>query len=95
MPLINDFFIDIDRRWGASSEGKIPLRIIGSSALMLQTNYERGTKDSDVLETTDLSVRAKERLIELAGQGTELHLRHNMYLELVFSGLPFLPQKAV
>jgi hypothetical protein len=47
-----------------------------------------------VLETTDLSVRAKERLIELAGQGTELHLRHNMYLELVSSGLPFLPQKA-
>ena len=51
MPLINDFFIDIDRHWGASTEGKIPLRIIGSSALMLQTNYERGTKDSDVLET--------------------------------------------
>lgn len=48
MASISDFLEEIDRRWVAAAEvGKIRLRIIGSSALMLQTGYERGTKDSD------------------------------------------------
>lgn len=45
MLLIDDFFKDIDGRWGQAPDAKIRLRIIGSAALMLQADYERGTKD--------------------------------------------------
>jgi len=64
----------------------------GSSPLMLQAEYERGTKDSDVLETDDLDERTRVRLIQLAGPGTDLHRRHRLYVELVSSALPFLPR---
>jgi hypothetical protein len=74
---------------------KIRLRIIGSSALMLQTDYERGTKDSDVLETNDLTAGIKKRLLDLAGAGTPLHEKHRLYIEFVSSGIPFLPQVAL
>jgi uncharacterized nucleotidyltransferase DUF6036 len=67
----------------------------GSSALMLQTGYERGTKDNDVLETQDLTADVKQRLLELAGAGTELHATHRIYLDVVPNGIPFLPQRAV
>ena len=43
---------------GTASSAKVRLRVIGSSALMLQTDYARGTKDSDVLETADLTETA-------------------------------------
>jgi hypothetical protein len=59
---------------------------------MLQADYERGTKDSDVLETSELAGRTGERLHRLAGKGSDLHKRWRMYLEIVASGLPFLPQ---
>ena len=50
MQAVEAFLKDIDAAW-PSAHAKIRLRIIGSTALMLQTSYERGTKDSDVLET--------------------------------------------
>jgi hypothetical protein len=53
--LIERFFTDIDTRWKAASGERIPLRLIGATALMLQADYERGTKDSDVIETKQLS----------------------------------------
>jgi maltooligosyltrehalose trehalohydrolase len=55
---------------------------------MLQARYERGTKDSDILETADLDVETKARLLELAGPGTDLSKRHGLYVEFVASGLP-------
>ena len=76
MPLVSDFLKEIDRRWIATQESKIVLRIIGSSALMLQTGYERGTKDSDVLETVSLTGDIKRRLLGLAGTGTDLLPRY-------------------
>ena len=54
MGLVEDFFLDIDSQWPAS-DAKLPLRIIGAGALMLQTDYERVTNDGDVFETTALS----------------------------------------
>ena len=51
MPVVSDFFEEIDRRWRGAPSNKIPLLVLGSAALLLQTDYERGTKDSDVLET--------------------------------------------
>jgi hypothetical protein len=60
---------------------------------MLQTSYERGTKDSDVLETPPLlDPTVRGHLVALAGAGSDLHRRHRLYLELVSAGLPFLPQ---
>lgn len=61
---------------------------------MLQTDFERGTKDSDVLETIQMTAEARAQLIALAGQGTEIHARHRLYIDIVPSGLPFLPQPA-
>jgi Nucleotidyltransferase of unknown function (DUF6036) len=92
VPLVDDLFRDLDARWGTSPPAKIRLRIIGSSALMLQTDYERGTKDSDVLETSDLTASVRKRMLDLAGEGTLLHQRHRLYIEFVASGIPFLPQ---
>lgn len=84
--------LDVDRRWSWSAETKINLQIIGSSALMLQAAYQRGTKDSDILETAELDELIKARLLELAGPGTALSRRRGMYIEFVASGLPLLPQ---
>jgi hypothetical protein len=95
VPLAHDFFRDLDGRWGGPPRGRIRLRIIGSSALVLQTGYERGTKDSDVLETDDLTVHVKKRMLDLAGEGSELHRKHGLYIDVVSSGIPFLPQGAL
>jgi hypothetical protein len=58
---ISDLLEEIDRLWPTTpSEGKIRLRIIGSAALMLRTSYERGTKDSDVLETASVTPPIKD-----------------------------------
>jgi hypothetical protein len=92
VPPIHDLIREVDRRWSQSADRKINLRIIGASALMLQARYERGTKDSDILETADLDVDTKTRLLELAGPGTDLSKRHGLYIEFVPSGLPLLPQ---
>jgi hypothetical protein len=59
---------------------------------MLQTGYERGTKDSDVLETGSVTAGLKKRMVELAGEGSQLHQKHRLYIDFVASGIPFLPQ---
>ena len=51
MKPVHEFLAEIDRLWGRQEEPKIVLRILGSTALFLQTDYARGTKDSDVFET--------------------------------------------
>jgi hypothetical protein len=93
--LVHDFFREFDSGWTGAERSKIRLSIIGCSALMLQTGYERGTKDSDILETRDLTDPIKKRVLALAGRGTDLHKKFGMYIELVPNGLPFLPQVAL
>jgi hypothetical protein len=88
--MFEDFFIDLDAHWSASG-AKTPLKILGSAALMLQTSYERGTKDGDVFETLELDAATKRRLLEVAGLGSEIHKRHRLYLDIVANGIPFLP----
>lgn len=95
MELLSDLLRAVDARWDRPALDRIRLRVIGSCALMLQTRYARGTKDSDVLEAADLPPEAKARLLELAGKGTTLHGRHGIYLEFVSSSLAFLPQDAL
>jgi hypothetical protein len=92
---LEEFFRDLDKQWRWPGDAKIGLRLIGSAALMLQTNYERGTKDSDVLETTSLTDEIKTRLLAIAGKDSRLLDRHRLYLEIVASGIPFLPRGPV
>jgi hypothetical protein len=85
---VDEFFRELDARWGEARPAKIHLRIIGSSALMLQTNYERRTKDSDVLETNDLTANVKKRMLDLGGLGTGSRSR---ILIVRAEGLPSCP----
>lgn len=52
MTLIEQFLAELTQRWSHPSNPT--LRVIGSTALMLRTDFVRGTKDSDVLETVAL-----------------------------------------
>jgi len=90
--MISALFQDIDRLWHPPSASRVRLRIIGSTALMLQSDYNRGTKDSDVLETIHVSKVIRDQLKELAGIGTDLHRKHRLYVDVVSAALPFLPQ---
>lgn len=93
MSLIHDFFKDLDRSWALIAAEKIRLPIIGATALLLQTDYKRRTKDGDVLETAAIDDGLQSRLLSLAGKDSRLHKRNGIYLEVVSSGLPILPQR--
>lgn len=88
---VEELLWDIDQSWIGVQERRIVLRIVGSSALFLQTDYRRGTKDSDVLETAELTRPMQLKLIAVAGKGTSLHRKHQMYVEILASAFPFLP----
>lgn len=90
---VERFLRDIDARWRVAQDAPIALHILGASALGLQTNHLRGTKDSDILETADITNQVRDALLSLAGPQTELHRKHRMYIELVPQGLPFLPRR--
>jgi len=89
--LVDDLFVELDRLWLPPADPKIRLKLIGSCALMLQVDYRRGTKDSDLFETLELDRDIKARILELAGRDSEIHRQRRMYVEFVPNGLPFLP----
>ena len=89
---IEELLRDADRAWTPANEQRVTLHILGSTALMLQADYLRGTSDSDVLETKELDAQTKHQLLALAGRGTELHTKHRIYIDVVANGIPFLPQ---
>lgn len=91
MHLIERFLQEIDDVWSPAGSGRLRLCVLGSTALFLQTDYTRGTKDSDVLETDEIRGDVRERLITLAGRDTAMHQRHRMYFDIVGRGFPFLP----
>ena len=93
MSPIEAFLIELDRLW--DGEEWVLLRVIGSVALMLQVPFVRPTKDYDVLEVASLSAETQERLRVLGGEKTELAKRHQVYLDIVPSGLPFLPKPPI
>jgi hypothetical protein len=95
VPGARALFRDLDDRWQPRELQPIPLRVIGCSALTLQVDYDRGTKDGDVLETKELTPAICARLLALAGRGSVLHDKHRMYIEIVGNGIPFLPQAPV
>lgn len=87
--------LELDGQWGRPEEPKIRIRILGSLALMLQTDYERGTKDSDILYTDPVDGPVRQRLLHLGGQGSTLATRHRVYLDVVSSGILMLPARPV
>lgn len=92
--MIKRFFKDIDTAWQRQrvAETALHLQIFGSTALFLQEpRYQRGTKDADVLETAVITSTVREALEKLAGRNSPLHKKHSIYLEVVRSGIPFLP----
>jgi hypothetical protein len=92
MTRIETALVEFDETWEHPRGGKILLHTIGSIALMLQSDYERGTKDTDILQTNELDRELQDRILGHAGKGSALHTRHRLYFEFVANGLPFLPQ---
>ncbi len=91
MSAIEALLKEVDAAWRLPGP-KIRLRIVGSTALMLQTSYTRGTKDSDVLETDEVTENVAKHLIEIAGPGTDIHKRRGMYIDVVGRGIQFRRQ---
>lgn len=46
----DDFFRELDGRWSQPTPVRIPLRVIGSAALMMRFDHHRATSDGDVIE---------------------------------------------
>ena len=88
MSPIRNLILELDRLWATEGGEKALLRIIGSAALMLQTSYERETKDGDILEIASLTPEIKKQLLRLAGKDSTLHKKHRVYLEFVGPGSP-------
>ena len=95
MKLINSFLTEIDEKWKPVGGEPIRLRIIGSAALMLQTDYERGTKDGDILEAEEITPAVRQQLLALAGPKSPLFEKHRMYIEVVLRAILFWPQGPV
>lgn len=87
------FLDDLDERWTVPLPEPLTFRVIGSAAQFLQTTYERGTKDGDVLraERDGFDDTVCDELERLAGKKSEMLARHGVYLDLVRSSLPYLP----
>lgn len=95
MALIREFLIEIDVKWKPIGEEPITLQVIGSGALMLQTHYDRGTKDGDVLESRNGPAAIKEQLIALAGKETDIQRQFHIHIDVVNGAILFLPQQPV
>jgi len=93
--LIEQFFRELDQDWKPSREKKLLLSVIGSGSLFLQTDYERETKDSDVLETVEISEDISRRLKNLAGRGSPIFKKYGIFLDIVRLAVPFLPQTPI
>lgn len=93
--MIKEFFLDLDRNWKTEGSEPILLRVLGSTSLFLQCDYERGTKDSDILEIHEIDKEIFEKLKKLAGKDTRLAVKHGIYLDVVSPGLAFLPPKSL
>lgn len=95
MAQFREFLTEIDARWKPVGTEPITLQVIGSAALMLQAEYDRGTKDGDVLESRDGPAAIKEQLLTLAGKQTKIHEQFRIYLDVVQRAILFLPQQPV
>ncbi len=91
MKLVERFFAELAKTWRHTS--RPTLHIIGSTALMLQTDFDRQTTDSDIFELGDLDASIAEQLLELGGRGSRLEKQWKLHIQIVKNGIPFLPHK--
>lgn len=90
MQLVEQFLVALAAAWDRPA--RPTLRILGSTALFLRTDYARGTRDSDVLSTAELEPPIQERLLEIAGPSSKLARRFHLHLQILPNGIPFLPR---
>ena len=93
MARIRQFLCEIDARWKPLGGEPFTLQVIGSAALMLRCDYDRGTKDGDILESKDLPAAVKAQLLALADKGSDLHKDFRIYIDIVRSAILFAPQR--
>lgn len=86
-----DFLSELDRAWMSIGVEPIDIKIIGSAAIFLQSNYDRATRDNDVLELDGADSQVYKVLKELAGKNSRLAKRNGIYLDIVPRGLLLLP----
>lgn len=89
--MIENFFLDLDENWRLKTDRPIPLKIVGSMALMFQCDYRRRTKDSDVYEVADITQQIKDELIGLAGKESLLFKKHRIFIDIIKPVVLFLP----
>jgi len=92
---IRQFLAAIDAKWKAVGGEPITLQVIGSAALMLQCDYDRGTKDGDILESKEIPPAVKTQLLALADKGTDLSKDFRMHIDIVRSAILFVPQRLI
>jgi hypothetical protein len=73
----SSFLSDLDRQLTQSTE----IHCLGGFVVSELYGLQRPTADVDILETTKGTDPAT--LVRLAGQGSELHKRHKVYLDVV------------
>ena len=88
---VEALFRELDAQLTPPRLPRVHLHIVGSTALFLQTPYQRGTKDSDAVLTRTFDVAVRDALLALAGKGTRIAQRHGIYLEFVGEGILLLP----
>lgn len=91
--MIEDFLLELDKRWKIPTQESIALHVVGSMALFLQSSYQRNTKDSDILEIEEIPTEIRNNLIKLAGRETQLAKKYGLYLDIIKSGKLFLPAR--
>lgn len=89
--MIEDFLKDIDSKWKRKERPPLPFKVIGGASLVLQYDYSRPTKDTDLIEVKELTEDIKKRLKRIAGKDSLLHRKHRLYIDIVNRALPFLP----
>lgn len=73
MNLVHDFLEEIDQKWVERGGAQLIFKIFGSTSLFLQTEYERGTKDSDIFRTDQMDNTVRDALLKIAGESTKIH----------------------
>lgn len=68
MKQLRYFLQQLDDAWKPLGTSRQELPLIGSGALMLLTDYERGTKDGDVFQTSDIGVDRRKWTVSSVAQ---------------------------
>jgi len=89
--MIKSFFEDLDKGWQPLGPEPILLPVVGSTALFLQTDYERGTKDTDFLEVQEIFPEIAKTLLRLGGEDSSLHKKHRLFIQIIKRPVLFLP----